>query len=125
MAPLGHTEVVDAGKEPTCTETGITDGKHCSTCGVVIVSQVEIPVSSHNYQNGVCGSCENFDPSTVTYEDYEYNMNESEKTDFIYRFDDFQGFFDWYNAAKAKYDEEHKDPVLGEDGNIDLGGGNN
>ena len=25
---LGHTEVVDATKAPTCTETGLTEGKH-------------------------------------------------------------------------------------------------
>ena len=27
---LGHTEVIDAAEEPTCTATGLTEGKHCS-----------------------------------------------------------------------------------------------
>jgi len=26
----GHTEVIDAGKDATCIETGLTEGKHCS-----------------------------------------------------------------------------------------------
>ena len=31
--PLGHTIEIDAAKEPTCTETGLTEGSHCSVCG--------------------------------------------------------------------------------------------
>ncbi|MDY5872222.1 MAG: hypothetical protein SPJ57_03230, partial [Candidatus Methanomethylophilaceae archaeon] len=46
-AKLIHTEVVDAAKEPTCVDTGLTEGKHCSVCGVVIVKQTEIPALGH------------------------------------------------------------------------------
>ena len=31
---LGHTEVIDEGYAATCTEKGLTKGKHCSRCGV-------------------------------------------------------------------------------------------
>ena len=31
-------------------------------------------------------------------------------------------YMDWYNAAKATYDENNKPPEI--DGDIDLGGGN-
>ena len=36
---LGHKEVVDNAVDPTCTATGLTEGKHCSICNKVIVAQ--------------------------------------------------------------------------------------
>ena len=33
------------GKEPTCAETGLTDGEKCSICGEIITEQQTIPVS--------------------------------------------------------------------------------
>lgn len=40
----GHTVVIDPGKEPTYDEPGLTEGKHCSVCGIVFVAQEEIPI---------------------------------------------------------------------------------
>ena len=42
-----HTEVIDEAKEATCTETGKTEGKHCSVCNTVTVAQQEIPAKGH------------------------------------------------------------------------------
>ena len=39
-----HTEVTDPRVEPTLTETGLTEGSHCSVCGKVFVEQEEIPM---------------------------------------------------------------------------------
>ncbi len=42
-----HTPVTVPGKESTCTETGLTDGKKCSVCNEVLVEQEVIPEKPH------------------------------------------------------------------------------
>ena len=45
----GHTEVIDAAKPATCTETGLTEGKHCSVCGEVLVKQETVAALDHDW----------------------------------------------------------------------------
>ena len=45
---LGHVSVIDEAVAPTCTETGLEAGAHCSRCGEVLLEQTEIPALGHN-----------------------------------------------------------------------------
>ena len=46
---LGHIEVVDGAVSPTCTTTGLTEGKHCSVCGKTLIQQDVVPALGHRY----------------------------------------------------------------------------
>ncbi len=48
-----HTVVVDAAKEPTCTATGLTEGKHCSVCKEVLVAQEPVSANGHDFSNEI------------------------------------------------------------------------
>ncbi len=54
---LGHTEVIDAAVAPTCTQTGLTEGKHCSVCNEVLKAQETVAVIAHSFIEGICSSC--------------------------------------------------------------------
>ena len=61
---LAHTEVIDAAVAPTCTETGLTEGKHCSVCNEVLVAQETVAAKGHSlpegatcYEAGHCAVC--------------------------------------------------------------------
>ena len=56
---LGHNEVVDAAKAPTCTETGLTEGKHCGRCNEVLVAQTTVNMIPHTEETvaGKAATC--------------------------------------------------------------------
>lgn len=53
LPPNGHKEEMLKGKTPTCTEKGLSDGKICSVCGVVLEPQKEIPALDHEFTDWV------------------------------------------------------------------------
>lgn len=57
---VGHIEIKDEAVDPTCEEPGLTEGSHCSVCGVVIKKQEEIPATGHKEvtDEAVAPTCE-------------------------------------------------------------------
>ena len=47
VSALGHTEVTVSGTAPTCTESGLTDGKKCSVCEEILVEQETVAAIGH------------------------------------------------------------------------------
>lgn len=74
-------------------------------------------------------SCENDETTTtvtttahgenVSYPDY-IAMSADQQLAFIYGFSTIEGFLEWYDVEKTKYDEQNPGQDLG-DGEIDLG----
>ena len=52
-----HVEITDAAVEPTCTTTGLTEGKHCAVCGKVTLAQTELAKSAHSYTDEYDANC--------------------------------------------------------------------
>ena len=46
-----HVEATDAAVKPTCTEKGLTEGKHCSKCGKILTAQTEISALGHDIEH--------------------------------------------------------------------------
>ena len=44
-----HNIVTDAAVAAGCTTTGLTEGSHCTKCGVVFTKQTVIPATGHSY----------------------------------------------------------------------------
>lgn len=63
-----HISVTDEAVEPTCTETGLAEGSHCSVCDEVLVEQEVVPSLGHDWsdweqvsetrQQSACNRCE-------------------------------------------------------------------
>ena len=45
---LPHNEIQDKRVEPTCLNTGLTEGKHCDKCNTVLLKQEAIPALGHD-----------------------------------------------------------------------------
>ena len=56
---IDHTLVIDEAVDPTCTETGLTEGSHCSVCGEVLEPQQTIDALGHTIviDEAVAASC--------------------------------------------------------------------
>ena len=52
-----HTFVTLPAVAPTCTATGLTEGRYCSVCGFADATQSTIPALGHDCVDGVCTRC--------------------------------------------------------------------
>ena len=48
-----HEIVIDEAVPATCTEKGLTEGKHCSKCGEVLLAQTEVSALGHTAADAV------------------------------------------------------------------------
>ena len=59
-APGEHNILTDSGYAASCSQTGLTDGAHCSVCNAVLISQTQLPIINHTYdadQDEGCNVC--------------------------------------------------------------------
>ena len=73
---LGHTPVVDEAVPATCTNSGLTEGSHCSVCNTILITQEGTARLGHDYGNYVsngethtatCTRCDKTQTSSHTY----------------------------------------------------------
>jgi hypothetical protein len=53
LSVKAHTEVIDEAIVATCTSTGLTQGSHCSVCGVVLTKQEVVDKIAHTASDWV------------------------------------------------------------------------
>ncbi len=66
-AATGHTEVTDEAVAATCTETGLTEGSHCSVCNEIIVAQEVVEATGHAYGISCFTWADNYRSATATF----------------------------------------------------------
>ena len=70
-----HVEEVMPAVEPTCTKTGLTEGKRCSECGEVLVAQETVPALGHTTESGTCERCgQSFGDWRIDYSVDDFNQ---------------------------------------------------
>ncbi len=57
--PLGHIEAILEGIPVGCETNGVTEGKMCTRCNVILIPQTEIAALGHNYVSSDAFKCAN------------------------------------------------------------------
>ena len=56
-----HTESIIPAIESTCTKTGLTEGRYCTSCEKILVPQEESPLKAHSFDDDRDATCNNCD----------------------------------------------------------------
>ena len=88
-----HTVVIDKAVAPDCTNTGLTEGKHCSVCDTVLIAQTVVPANGHSFgewyitkepteaESGAkrrdCKNCDHFETGVVAPLNHDHTRWES------------------------------------------------
>ena len=56
IGSAGHDIVIDKAVAPTCTETGLSEGQHCSRCDDATVEQTEVAALGHDWNDAIEGT---------------------------------------------------------------------
>lgn len=107
IPPLDHVSVVDSAVTPTCQQTGLTAGSHCSRCNTKLIEQQIVPVTDHAYVNGVCKHCQAPQPAAAwdgTVDTSWYNENQSTFT--ITTAEQLAGLAKLVNDSYKDFDEK-------------------
>ena len=51
---MGHKDMALFPQEPTCTQTGLTEGSYCETCGEILVAQKTVDALGHVWVEATC-----------------------------------------------------------------------
>ena len=96
-----HTVVVDAAVAPTCTETGLTEGSHCSVCNEVIVAQQVVAALGHKFENGACTVCGAADPDYKPETPWVNPFVDVKENDWFYEGVKFAAQHELFNGTSA------------------------
>ena len=73
---LEHNEIIDNAIAPTCEETGLTQGSHCSRCGETLVEQKEVEILGHDYDDhNICTRCGDHKYLRFTFKNNAYSIS--------------------------------------------------
>lgn len=117
----GHSIVIDSAVEPTYTETGLTEGSHCSVCNTVIIAQEIIPVLEKN-EYSITYYIANNDPYLASLDIQNSNPTSYVSEDGMKLTNlnvDGYTFLGWYDGAGSNA-TQIKQIEKGETGNIEL-----
>ena len=84
-----HHEVILPGVTPSCTASGLSEGKVCSVCGAILVAQEVLPATGHSFgqwetikkatctadgeQRRDCKNCEHYETNAIPATGHSYN----------------------------------------------------